>query len=62
MPQTSEPETVESVEHGIASAHWDNLGRGWRILCLCGWGSACNELMAEVGEEFDDHLESEVER
>ena len=43
-------------EHGVDSAHWNNLGGGWQILCLCGWGSGCNARMQDTGEEFDGHL------
>lgn len=49
-------EITDEGEHGIDSALWNNLGGGWQIICLCGWGTACYKLMADTGHDFDDHL------
>lgn len=44
--------------HGPENLSWDNLGEGWRISCLCGFQTCPCKTVADVGEDFDDHLET----
>lgn len=53
--------STPDVEHGVESCVMNNLGGGWQIICLCGWGSSCNVRMQDTGEQFDTHLFDEAE-
>ena len=46
----------DGKEHGIEQAAWSNLGGGWYIECLCGWGTDADPCMEEVGRQFDQHI------
>ena len=42
--------------HGPENIYYDNLGEGFRIECLCGWTTGPAKMVADAGDEFDDHL------
>lgn len=43
-------------EHYPATTFYDLIGRGWLMVCDCGWTSTLNRTLGSAGEEFDDHL------
>lgn len=45
------------VAHGADALVFDTIGRGWKILCTCGWGSGAHKLARDAGARFDTHLQ-----
>jgi hypothetical protein len=51
---------MSEVEHGVKDTFYDNLGRGWRMQCFCGYMTGANNLQFS-GEEMDEHFVAEAD-
>lgn len=54
-----EQTVVDVKPTGVEAVVWDNIGRGWRMYCLCGHATLCSPSLVDEAQEMEDHWAAE---